>query len=55
MESRKYKKKLKIKKYNEVVSKTKKKQKYRLWEETSGYGEEGQYRGGEVGGTNYWV
>ena len=45
------------KKYNELMNKTKKQWTHRYREQTSGYqcGEEGQYRGLRVGGTNYWV
>ena len=48
------------KKYNKLVSITKKKQTHRYREQTSGYqrregGGEGEYRGWGLKGTNYWV
>ena len=46
------------KKYNKVVNITKKQQPERYREQTSAYqwgGGKGQYRGGGVGGTNYWT
>ena len=50
---------LKLEKYNKLVNITEKKQIPRSREQTSGYqwGEsgEGQCRGQEVEGTNYWV
>ena len=43
--------------YNKLVNITKKKQTHRYREQTSGYQweREEQFRGGEVGDTNYWV
>ena len=44
------------KKYNKLVNITKKKQTYRYRKQTSGYQwDEGQYMGGGVASTNYWV
>ena len=44
------------KKYNKLVNITKKKQTHRYREQTNGCRwSRGEYRGGGVGGTNYWV